>query len=62
MFPIKSCSINLEGILSTYSVHQGFFLTVDVTVLFHLIHSFQGNTVQTLTESLWGANCLVCKQ
>ena len=29
---------------------------------FYLVHCFLGYTVQTLTESLWGAGCLVCKQ
>ena len=31
------------------------------TVLAYLIHRFWGYTVQTLIESLWGADCLVCK-
>ena len=63
MFPMKSCySINLSGIVSTHSVHPGFyFCPASATVLFYLIHCFLGYTVQTLIDSLWGVDCLVCK-
>ena len=49
-------SINQCGVISTSTVHQGFYLIADDTVLFYLIHHFQGCIVQTLTECLWGAD------
>ena len=47
-FSLISCG----GIVSTSTVHQGIYLIADVTiftVLFYLIHHFQGYTVQILT-------------
>ena len=48
-FFIRSyCSINLGGIIFTSTVHQGFYLIADVTmltVLVYLIHCFLGYTV-----------------
>ena len=31
-------SINCGGVVSTNTVHQGFFFVADVTVLFYLVH------------------------
>ena len=65
MLLLQFFSINLVGIISTSTVHQGFYLIADVTVftvLFYFIHHFWGYTIQTLTESLWGADHLVFKQ
>ena len=53
---IKSyCSINLSGIISTSTVHQGFYLIADVTVftmLVYLIHCF-GVILSRNSQSLY---------
>ena len=47
MLTLKSCySINLCGINSIHTVHQGFYFSADVTVWFHLIHCYHGCTMQ----------------